>query len=277
MKISFKILAASLILILGISCGDSKKEEVTEIKPLLMEDEVSENQETILYSLINDLNVRDEAGRKGKVIAKLSYGQRTLFLDKETDYKESIIMRGIERYESWKKVRFSSGPGGEAVEGWVYGGGMKTESELFKKVGDNLYERALENVTRAELSKIIGMTLTLDYVYNGVVNYTKLSGGYLKNKDFSVTGLPKNRSNVSKDVNVFYSGQYDTGMAVGVFTKTFIGHKSETTTQIMFENGRCVWSEIKGMVDGEELYKKIDNPNGCNFQFIEDATSTKQD
>ncbi|GEM_PF-1302556 len=264
-----KILIVCLVVLLGVSCGESTNTQSNDQTAQVQPKNEIEPKETILYSVINDLNVRDEAGRKGKVIAKLSYGQRTLFLDEETDYKERIIMRGTERFDSWKKVRFSSGAGGAAIEGWVYGGGMQDESEMYKEIDDNLYERNLKNITRAELSKIIGMTLTLDYTFNGSVKYTKSGGAYVKHENFSVTGLPKDRSDELKHVNVSYSGQYFNGEATGLFVKNFVGYESESKVSVMFENGKCLWAEININGEGEEWQDKLEAPEMCNFQYVE--------
>jgi len=180
-------------------------------------------------------------------------------------------MRGTERFDTWKKVRFSSGAGGTAIEGWVYGGGMTEEKALFKKVEENLYTRNLVNITRSELSNIIGMTLTLDYTYNGYVNYSRSKSRYLKHQDFKVTGFPKDRSNELSHVNVVYTGQFQDGKATDLFKKTFTGYESESITSVMFENGTCLWSAVEGSREGEEWSNKIDNPAKCNFQFVEDS------
>ena len=272
MKTPLSFLASTLIIAMFFGCGESSKEiDDSQLSP--EPKETSKPKKTILYSVINDLNVRDKAGRKGTVIAKLKYGQRALYLDEETDFKERIIMRGKERFSSWKKIRFSLGNGSAAIEGWVFGGGMLTEDEQFSKVDTNAFERKLENVTREEFSQVIGMTFSPDFVFNGTVSYSRKNnsenGAFLKNGSFRVFGLPIDRTNEMKNVNVEYSGNFEDGKAEGEFKKKFNGYESESEAIIYFKNGKCEWSELKGQAEGEILDKKIDSPEKCNFQFLE--------
>lgn len=126
-----------LIAVFVISCESDKKEnepksdnekqtqQAEETTPLEVVSETKDfKNDDVVYTWVDNLNIRDAANTKGKVVTKVSDKQPLVFTGERSDKAETIVLRGVAYYEPWLKIKVD-----ENNEGWVFGGAVKREGE----------------------------------------------------------------------------------------------------------------------------------------------------
>lgn len=99
-------------------------EQTGDDQPLeVISETESFNNDDIVYTWVDNLNIRAEPNTKGKVVTKVSDKQPLVFTGERSDKVETIVLRGVAYYEPWLKVRV------DGKEGWVFGGAVKREGE----------------------------------------------------------------------------------------------------------------------------------------------------
>lgn len=83
-----------------------------------------ENNDNMLYPWVDQLNIRDQASLKGKVIASIDRNEPLESTGVESDIGEIIVLRGVAYEDSWYQIRTKDGQ-----EGWVFGGAVKRKGE----------------------------------------------------------------------------------------------------------------------------------------------------
>ncbi len=84
-----------------------------------------------VYAWVDNLNLRDQAGTEGKVIATLKNGDALELTATKSQKMETLVIRGVAYPDYWYKARTADGK-----EGWVFGGAVKQENE--PKGNDNI-------------------------------------------------------------------------------------------------------------------------------------------
>ena len=77
-----------------------------------------------IYPWVDKLNIRDQSGTEGKVIASVNSGDALELTNTKSGKMETIVLRGVAYEDYWYKVRTSDGK-----EGWVFGGAIKQKNE----------------------------------------------------------------------------------------------------------------------------------------------------
>jgi len=114
--------------ILLISCGDTTKKDTpkTEINSETSETTAATSkQNTVYYSWVDNINIRDASNTKGKVIGTYSSKDALVFTGIKSDHKDIIVLRGIAYDENWLKVTTK-----DNKEGWVFGGAVKKKGQI---------------------------------------------------------------------------------------------------------------------------------------------------
>ena len=232
-----------------------------------------QDQEIEMLSIISDLNVRNTPGKDGVIVDKLSYGQRAIFLNEETDFKEKIIMRGQPRFDSWKKIRFSGSLGKGATDGWVYGGGMILKDEAYEKLDSTHYRRSLAQVTGDEVSGLLEIDVILGEYSSGFIDYELLPKSNLFNKDgeFEIINGISKRLESESDFGSMISGIYTHGQPEGEIVKVNKGNNHSYKSTLYFENGICLWGSIIGTYEGHDIDFRTEKPSECSFSYLEKA------
>lgn len=236
----------------------------------IREEPASNNSEIIYIANVDKLTIREVPDKKGAPIGKLMYGQEATYLDEESDFKEKIELRGMVRYDSWKKVRLGPANGQQTIEGWVYGGGLSLKSELFEEVEPNRYSRTIIRASKEELSNVLGIPIGDKYFYDGEVSYRKSEGEYVKHGKFKVKGLElyDMGGGFEYEVSSEITGSYKDGIPDGVFERKHVGYEDANVSTVFYEDGKCLWSSIMGSAEGEDYNHREENPKDCSFEYI---------
>jgi hypothetical protein len=160
--------------LLGIHCGQSSPSPITP-DPVQPAPPPSPKPETYWYVLnVDNLNLRDQPSKTGKVIAQLDEGDFVSGNGEVSANKEEVTLRNIPFNEPYFKVKTTTNP---AEEGWVYSaalvpvyaGAMATSPDIgklsaFSRFLTTLDPKKLENGKKAwddvrqNLSKVQGTT-----------------------------------------------------------------------------------------------------------------------
>jgi hypothetical protein len=109
---------------LMISCGsDSKEKPKTDTDATANEAEkVAETPkvDNVYYAWVDNINVRETADTKAKVIGTYTPKDSLEFTGTKSDTKEIIVLRGVAYDDYWMKVKTK-----DDKEGWVYGGAVQ--------------------------------------------------------------------------------------------------------------------------------------------------------
>lgn len=124
-KLGFVIIMSCFLI---ISCGDTatqdpaeKSLETTRTQEQSTQEEKEVSIESIqLIATIDELRVRDEAGLKGKEVARLAAGNTMTYLNEMSNFTTQIKLRKVQYDDPWLKVKTTDGK-----EGWVYAGAVK--------------------------------------------------------------------------------------------------------------------------------------------------------
>ena len=112
------------IVLLLFSCGSDSKEKA-KTTPETTVKEVEKAEETpkvdnTYYAWVENINVRDAANTKGKVVGTYTSADPLEFTGTKSDTKEIIVLRGVAYDDYWMKVTTK-----DNKEGWVYGGAVQ--------------------------------------------------------------------------------------------------------------------------------------------------------
>lgn len=259
------------------SCGGTSDQESSENNSQTKHSEQngnsekSVNLEVELISVISDLNVRSTPGKDGVVIDKLKYGQRTIFLGEESDYKEKIIMRGIPRFSSWMKVRFSGSGGKGATDGWMYGGGLVLKEEAYVQQNDSTYKREFQAISSGELSELIGVDILYDGYASGSMEFIKHINNFRKNGDFNFSKpLNKTAEKPNEILGVSLTGNFLKGKLNGDLSKTTTnGSDTDYISVLTYNKGVCSEASVIGTFIGQELDFSSSDSKECSFRDLE--------
>lgn len=78
-----------------------------------------------MYCWVDKLNVRAEPALTAPIITRLDECEEVYFLNKESDFKKEITLRGKRFNEPFLLIKTWNRPGKDLI-GWVYGGGLRT-------------------------------------------------------------------------------------------------------------------------------------------------------
>lgn len=111
-----------------LSCGnDSKEKSKTDADATPKEAEKTVETPKIdntYYAWVDNINVRDAANTKGKVLGTYATEDPLEFTGTKSDTKEIIVIRGVAYDDYWMKITTK-----DAKEGWVYGGAVKQKGD----------------------------------------------------------------------------------------------------------------------------------------------------
>lgn len=128
-----------LVTVFAIACGSETKDDEptsdsqesvqqiaetkdTELPKVVSETEDFKNKD-VVYTWVDDLNIRAKPNTKGKIVTKVSDKQELVFTGERSGEAETIVLRGVAYYEPWLKIQV------DGREGWVFGGAVKREGE----------------------------------------------------------------------------------------------------------------------------------------------------
>ncbi|WP_298512221.1 SH3 domain-containing protein [uncultured Kordia sp.] len=116
------------ITVLMISCGsDSKEKSKTSTETVPEEVKKTEEAPKVdnsYYAWVDNINVRDAANTKGKVVGTYTSEDALEFTGTKSDTKEIIVLRGVAYDDYWMKVTTK-----DNKEGWVYGGAVQQKGD----------------------------------------------------------------------------------------------------------------------------------------------------
>lgn len=124
------ILIAILGCILLLSCkGDAPSTKVAE-NPELRKDEVTiPTISMVTFARLDRLRIRTDSTMTAGTVATISEGDTLIYLEKASENRVALQLRGKYYYEPWLNVRHL--PSGK--KGWVYGGAVKFKSSQLQK------------------------------------------------------------------------------------------------------------------------------------------------
>lgn len=266
-----------LIILIFFACqqenGKSKAMDTKPSSKVSTNEAEKENKEEIFFSIVGNLRLREIPDVEGDIVGMMKYGQKAVYLNEESKFKEKIKLRGKTRYDSWKKVKIKDANSGKEIEGWVYGGGLIKESEIYSEKSSNEYERKIIRATHEELSEILDIEIEDEFFFDGIVKYKKSeSGDFIKDGKFNVRGTidVEISKNFEFPVSVEITGNYDEDKPDGIFERQMSGYENGNITTINYENGKCLWSSFMGSGEGEDYNHREENPKDCSFRYIQD-------
>lgn len=111
-------------IILMVSCGSDSKEK-PKADTITTPKEVEKVVETpkvdnTYYAWVDNINIRDVANTKGKVVGTYTSEDALEFTGTKSDSKEIIVLRGVAYDDYWMKVTTK-----DNKEGWVYAGAVQ--------------------------------------------------------------------------------------------------------------------------------------------------------
>ncbi|AXG69865.1 bacterial SH3 domain protein [Kordia sp. SMS9] len=118
------ILCAILMM---ISCGSDTKEKTKTTPTTSNETEkITETPKAnnTFYAWVDNINVRDAASTKGKVIGTYTSEDALEFSGTKSDSKEIIVLRGVAYDDYWLKITTK-----DNKVGWVYGGAVHQKGD----------------------------------------------------------------------------------------------------------------------------------------------------
>lgn len=125
-----KVKYLPLLALITFSCGEESNETKTITKST-ESDSVKVNSNTTveepqkLYCMVDNLNVRPNAGIKGEVIYQLGEGEVVFPTGKQSDETFKATFRGTEYDKPWIEVKTNFG-----LSGWVHSGALLEEEPL---------------------------------------------------------------------------------------------------------------------------------------------------
>lgn len=262
---------AFLFFYLLVSCQGNNdtnfKEPESEIENLPTKEDTIETY----LAIVSNLRIRKIPDTDGDILGTMNYGQKAIFLGEESDFKEKIELRGKMRYDSWKKIKTDVYNSSESITGWVYGGGLINESEVYQPNGQNFIREVIQ-VTDEELSEILGIKVEEEYYYSGTIEYNKVTDGTFKKEGkMSLKGV-KNleiSDQYTHEISIEITGSYKNDLPDGVFEMKYNGYENSNVATINFENGNCLWASIMGSSEGTDYSHREENPSECTFSFIQ--------
>lgn len=269
----------SLVFLLVLSaCGGSSETALEEagapqVAPGTIE--IDESPAVIYFTQVDELRMREAPTTESRVLTKLPMGQRLIYLNEQSKEKITVTLKGVAIEDNWKKVKLEQSSGGKSTIGWVFGGALKEEVASYRNVKADLYVRDINFLPSMVVKAVIGLDIEPSCIYKGQIGYRKTLGGdYVKNGEFSLTGeakLSELGEDSSQRLIVRYTGAYVDGKETGLFERKLTGYENKNVAQLFFENGRCLWSEIKGEAAGETYEFREEKPGSCTFQYLEDG------
>lgn len=105
---------------------DNEKVITTEVTSNPGEDAVPKKLQAsdVLYTWVDQLNLREAPDRKSKVVATIQSEEPLAYTGERSDQHETIVLRGVAYEEPWLQVTTAN-----QVEGWVFGGAVKRKEE----------------------------------------------------------------------------------------------------------------------------------------------------
>ncbi|TXF91747.1 SH3 domain-containing protein [Neolewinella aurantiaca] len=79
----------------------------------------------IRYTWVDQLNVRDLPGTKGKVVARVTSKEPLTLTGETSPSAETIVLRGVAYNEPWYRITTADGK-----NGWVFGGAVKEKGAM---------------------------------------------------------------------------------------------------------------------------------------------------
>lgn len=141
-KLSFYLSTLCLIFFLACSSESTSTDSSTNTKPVaettdhsittsastdeaeeVSSTESSADDKTVI-SWVENLNIREEPNRKGKVVASAKENEALMLTGKKSDFTETIELRGKSYTEPWVEVKTADGK-----TGWVFQGAIKKMGE----------------------------------------------------------------------------------------------------------------------------------------------------
>lgn len=98
--------------------------------PVTQDEAVVEKKDSIAFSVVSNLRVREQPDLESKVISMLQEGEKVVFLGEKSNNTESVVLRGQKITAPFFKIKTL---GGEI--GWVFGGAIN-----FKKPTNIAYK-----------------------------------------------------------------------------------------------------------------------------------------
>ncbi len=233
--------------------------------------EVQEQNKNIYVAIVDNLRIREVPDEKGAVLGKVYWGQKLIFLGEESEFKEKISLRGKVRYDSWKKVKFITSDSPKEVTGWVYGGGLIKQSEIYKKTSESKYEREIVRATKEEVGELLDMVIDEKFFYDGVIRYKKgVDEKMIKDGKFLLKG--QTNVDISKgnpvEISIEISGNYTEGKPNGIFEMKIEGYESTSVITVNYEDGKCLWSSFIGNSEGADYSHREEKPKDCSFKYV---------
>ncbi len=264
-----RLLLIISILLLSARCTNNSQQTENDIPdaPVVSDDYTTE---TKYYAIVGDLRIRDKPSTEGNTLGNIPYGDHLYFLEEETSMEEEFTLRGEKRRSSWKKVRWESALG-ESTEGWVFGGGILEESEMFKEISPNVIEQKIVKANEKELANILAMDILNPGLYDGTILFTNsASGNLIKHGAFSL--ITKHQveisSNFIADCEIQYTGGFTENRPDGDFIERDACYETITTTTLKFNQGKCISGKYHTTSEGEVEESEVDGLNECTFDFV---------
>lgn len=220
--------------------------------------------EDVVYTWVDNLNIRAAPNTKGNVVTKVSVKQPLVFTGERSDKPETIVLRGVAYYEPWLKIKV------DGKEGWVFGGAVKREGEEkgnaemtakkfdFEKFGQfdlaSWKNSGTKNTSSEEVDAETTIytngdqTLTVEESSMGEFyygyHYTLLGdGNIVKERDFSFSAGDADNFVVTETVKDYATGkQHERQQAIDT-------HFSSLNAQPMMARGK--WTTTKLNAAGE--------------------------
>jgi len=229
--------------------------------------EATAKEEVRYYAIVDHLRVRDTPDKKGEVLGMIDYGDEAIFLEDESDFKEKITLRGKVYYDSWKQVRTRDMESGKSIEGWVFGGALMLEEDLYQNTSGDQYERRVVNATAEEVKAMLGQTASIEGYYNGQIGYRKEDGRYIKHGPFEVKG-EKEIEELMVTIDCELRGEHQDGQLDGMVEREVNGYESHSIVSLYFKDGDCQFGTVAEEAEGEEYHHREENPKECTLDYI---------
>ena len=108
-----------------ITYDKSKQSDTISVAPTKTIEANPNESKNLVYSWLDNLNIRDKPNAKGKVVAVVQNDEALGLLGEKTSQPETVVLRGVAYNDLWLKVVTK-----DKIEGWVFGGCVKLKGEV---------------------------------------------------------------------------------------------------------------------------------------------------
>ncbi len=264
---------------MALSAGNCKLSDQSSTEQPAESVDSNQSEEVIPMFLVavENLRFRSQPNLTAPILGLLKEGDTLISLNDSTDFREKIMLRDIEYFAPWYKVRSET----MDTVGWVYGGAIISSTvmsgNIVLKPGRMVFK--LEQARGDNLQVVLQIPdLDPSGTYDGYYEY-RLSQGDQRVLDGSFRISQQHLiEEYNQYAEISYEGRFREGKKDGAFLRRTSFPESNSTATLYYEAkiNDCIWGSISAQAEGEQYNYREDNPDHCSFDYLREKAGLQK-